>query len=145
MFLQMQGARASLACPCTFSMQVRGAIVSGYRAYELLPVLYRILPGLYRYSKVWACNWQEETSQVVLKAYFKSKMRPRHLENVRRELDILGDLCNLRYIVARILCAQCLTQFMSPKGLGQAWQHAMAIFYTTHSKACCCIQRDLRH
>ncbi|KAA6427136.1 MAG: serine threonine kinase [Trebouxia sp. A1-2] len=48
-----------------------------------------------RYSKVWACNWQEETSQVVLKAYFKSKMRPRHLENVRRELDILGDLCNL--------------------------------------------------
>ncbi|DBB04479.1 hypothetical protein WJX77_005926 [Trebouxia sp. C0004] len=49
-----------------------------------------------RYSKVWACCWQEGTTQVVLKAYFKSKMRARHLENVRRELNILGDLCSLR-------------------------------------------------
>lgn len=76
---------------------------------------------------------------MVLKAYFKSKMRPRHLENVRRELDILGDLCNLRYIAARVLCAQCLTQSVSPKGLGQAWQHAVTIFYTTDRKIRCCI------
>lgn len=86
-----------------------------------MPVLYRVLPGLYRYSKVWACKWPEDSSQVVLKAYFRSIMRPRHLENVRRELDILGDLCKLRYNAARILCTQCLTQFVSPKGLGQAW------------------------
>lgn len=57
---------------------------------------------------------------MVLKAYLKSKMRPRHLENVRRELDILADLCNLRYIAARILCAQCLTHFVSLKDLRQA-------------------------
>jgi hypothetical protein len=88
--------------------------------YGFLPVLNRVLPVLYRYSKVWVCNWQEATSQVVLKAYFKSKMRPRHLENVRREVDILGELCKLRYIAAKILCAQCLTQPVSPKGLGQA-------------------------
>jgi len=82
---------------------------------------------------------------VVLKAYLKSKMRPRHLENVRRELDILGDLRKLRYIAARILCAQCFKQFVSPEGIGQARQHAVAIFYTTDSKTCCCLQRDPRH
>jgi len=43
-FLQMQGARASLACPRTISKQVRGAIVSAYFVYGFMLVLYRYSP-----------------------------------------------------------------------------------------------------
>lgn len=99
-FKQLQVARAS---SYTRGMHIRGAIVSACLVYKLLHMMYRDFTVLYRYSKVWACNWQEESSQVVLKGYFKSKMRPRHLENVRRELNILGDLCNLRYIAAGMM------------------------------------------
>ena len=61
-----------------------------------------MLFGLSRYSKVWACTWQGQTHQVVLKAYFKAKMRPRHLENVQRELAVLSDLEPLRYAEAEV-------------------------------------------